>query len=282
MPISIVLPNNQRLAEARRITAHGLPGVGGYSLVINVHLSVTAPQAEAFLHNLNIRVDWGDTQQRMIGTGIPDQSQPVRITQYDSEKSIGFRLLLSPSQIEAIEALRNGGDVSLSIWLFGNVYQGDATATIQQQGTYKVGQQEWCEALNKMEYHSSFLYEVTLPFDEDGDGDGDEQAGVIIKKAQYHLARGHYDECVGECRKLLEAYPLGDADQRVLKSSREKAKGDRATRESMDVSERMLALRDALTNATHPAHHHNSNDGYSRDQARAILGATVSLLSVVH
>lgn len=278
MSINIETTSGYRLAEARRITAHGLPGVGGYTLIINMQFSVTAPQSEALLHNLNIRVDWGDNQQRMIGRGIPDQAQPIRLNQYDSEKLIGFRLLLSPNQIEAIETLRNGGDASLSIWLFGNVYQDGANTTIQQQGTYKVSQQEWCEALNKMEYHRSFLYEVAFPFDANEQG----QAGAIIKKAQYHLLRGHYDECVGECRKLLEAYPLNDADQSVLKSAREKARGDRAARESMDIPERLLALRDALTNATHLAHHHNSNDGYSRDQARAILGATVSLLSIVH
>jgi len=275
--ISIEQPSGHRLAEARRIGVHGLPGVGGYTLVINLHLSVTTPATDSHLSNLSIRVDWGDNQQRMIGTGTPEQAQPIRLSQYSNELTIGFRLLLSPTQIEAVEALRNGGDISLSIWLLGNVFQDGGSSTIQQHGTYKVSQQEWVDALNRMEYCRSFLYEMTLPYKEKEQG----SAFILVQRAQYHLLRGHYDECVGECRKLLEAYPLSDADRQVLKMAREKHKGDRAARESMDVPERMLALRDALTNATHLAHHHhNSSGGYSRDQARAILGATISILSV--
>jgi len=208
--------------------------------------------------------------------GVPDQAQPIRLSQYSNEATIGFRLLLSQNQIEAIEALRNGGDISLSIWFLGNVFRDGNSSNIQQQGAFSVSQQEWVEALNRMEYCRSFLYELLLPYVENEQ----EPATALIKKAQHHLLRGHYDECVGECRKLLEAYPLTDADRQVLKMAREKHKGDRAARESMDVPERMLALRDALTNATHLAHHHNSSGGYSRDQARAILGATISILSV--
>jgi hypothetical protein len=276
MSISIEQPSGHRLAEVRRIRVHGLPGVGGYTLVINLQLSVTAPATDSYLSNLSIRVDWGDNQQRMIGTGVPDQAQPIRLTQYSNEATISFRLLLSPTQIEAIEALRNGGDINLSIWLRGNVFRDSNSYTIQQQGTFPVSQQEWVEALNRMEYCRSFLYELTLPYEENDQ----KPAFTLVQRAQYHLLRGHYDECVGECRKLLEACPLNDADQKALKTAREKHKGDRAARESMDVPEHMLALRDALTSATHLAHHHNSSDGYSRGQARAIFGATISILSV--
>ena len=114
MSISIEQPSGHRLAEARRISVHGLPGVGGYTLVINLHLSVTASTTDTYLSNLSIRVDWGDNQQRMIGTGVPDQAQPIRLSQYSNEATIGFRLLLSQNQIEAIEALHNGGDIAFT------------------------------------------------------------------------------------------------------------------------------------------------------------------------
>jgi len=80
MSISIETPSGHRLAEARRISVHGLPGVGGYTLVINLHLSVMAPTTETLLSNRSIRVDWGDNQQRMIGIGVPNQAQPIRLT----------------------------------------------------------------------------------------------------------------------------------------------------------------------------------------------------------
>ena len=85
MSISIETPSGHRLAEARRISVHGLPGVGGYTLVINLHLSVMAPTTETLLSNRSIRVDWGDNQQRMIGIGVPNQAQPIRLTPYSSK-----------------------------------------------------------------------------------------------------------------------------------------------------------------------------------------------------
>ena len=136
MSISIETPSGHRLAEARRVSVHGLLGVGGYTLVINLHLSVMAPTTETWLSNLSIRVDWGDNQQRMIGTGIRDQAQPVRLSQYNNEATMGFRLLLSPTQIEAIEALRNGGNLNFSIWFLGNVFQDSNSSNIQQQGDF--------------------------------------------------------------------------------------------------------------------------------------------------
>ena len=275
MSISIDNSRGHRIAEVKRISVHGLPGVGGYTLAINLHLMVTASVTEVFLNNLSIRIELADGSQRLLGIAIPDQAQPISISQYDNEKIVTFRLLLSPNQIEAIEALRNGSDIDLSISLLGNIVNEVNSKKIQQQSTFKVNQQEWVEALNRMEYSLSFIYELTLPVTENQK----DPAVEIIKKAQYHLMRGHYDECVGECRMLLEAYPKTDEDNKALKLARNKLKGTQADRESMDVPERMLVLREALTNATNLAHHHNISDGYSRDQARAIMGCTLSLLS---
>ena len=80
MSISIELSNGCHLAEVKRISVHGLPGVGCYTLVINLYLSVIAPATDSDLSNLSIRVEWGDNQQRMIGTGVPDQAQPIPLT----------------------------------------------------------------------------------------------------------------------------------------------------------------------------------------------------------
>ncbi len=277
MSISIELSNGCRLAEVKRISVHGLPGVGCYTLVINLHLSVMAPATDSDLSNLSIRVEWGDNQQRMIGTVVPDQAQPIPLSQHCTTTTIGFRLLLSQNQIEAIEALRNGGDILLSIWLIGNVSHDGNSFTIQERETFLVPQQEWIGALKLMGYCRSFLYELTLPYAENEQ----EPATALIKKAQDYLLRGDYDDCVGKCRSLLkEAYPLTDEDEKVRKKALEKYRGNQDARKSMDVPERMLALREAVINATHLAHHYNSGDGYSRDQARAILGATISIVSV--
>ncbi len=274
MSISINYPSGHTLGEVKNIRVTGLPGVGSYTLVIHLQLSIYPPKSETFFNNLSIRIDWGDNRQRMLGSAIPDESQPITIPQ-SPDKTICFRMLISKHQLEAIESLRNGGDFPLSIWLTGNVIQSDRMTNIYQHEIFTVKQQEWVEALASMEYRRTFLFELPIPFVENEQ----EPAGHIIRKAQNHLLRGQYDECVGECRKLLEVYALDDSDKKLLKSAREKYKGTQDARQSMDIPERILILREALVHTTHPAHHHSNDDSYSRDQARAILGSTISMLS---
>lgn len=275
MSIDIECPNRLRLAEAKRIEVHGLPGLGSYTLVIGLQFAIFAPKIDTYFQHLSLRLDWGDNRQRMIGTALPDQSQPIRITQHSNELSLYFRIPLSPYQMEAIESFRNGGDFKLAIWLAGQVVQGEKTSDIQRHGEFTVRQQEWVEALERMEYRRTLLYEMSLP----GEDKSGEPAAELIRKAQRHLLHGHYDQCVGECRKLLEAYPLSASDEKLLSIAREKYKGDGEARKSMDIAERLIVLRDALTHATHLAHHYHNGNGYSRDQASAILGVVVSLMS---
>ena len=121
MSIIIEHQSGRSLAEVRRISVYGLPGVGSYVLGIKLHLSVNKSETNSHLSNLSIRVSWDGEQRRMIGFGVPSMGQSIRLTQYNAEEKISFDLLLSPTQIEAIEALRNGGDISLSISLAGNI-----------------------------------------------------------------------------------------------------------------------------------------------------------------
>jgi hypothetical protein len=275
MTINIESPDRYRLAETKRIEVHGLPGLGTCTLVLRLDLGIVPPKTDTYLENLWIRVEWCDNRQRMLGTAMPDESHSIRISPHHNELNLNFRIPLSFGQIEAIEALRNGGDFRLVVWLSVQVRQGSDTSGSYGRAEFDVRQQDWIRALQEMEYQRTFLYELPLPKNDRPE----EPAAGIICKAQQYLLSGHYDQCVGECRKLLEAYSLGEADEQLLKTAREKYKGDRTARESMEIPERLLVLRESLTHATHPAHHHNTSDGYSRDQARAILGASISVLA---
>ena len=276
MSISIQCPNRFILAELKRIEVYGLPGLGTCTAVLRLNFSVRPPEVEAFLEDLWVRVEWGDNHQRMLGTAMPDESQPIRISPHHNELALHFRIPLSFSQIEAIEARRNGGDFKLVLLLSTQVRQGGEVSGSYNRTEFDVRQQDWIRALQQMDYQQTFLFELPLPKDDKAN----EPAAGIICKAQQYLLGGHYDQCVGECRKLLEAYPMAEADKQLLKAARDKYKGDQPAREAMDIPERLLILRDAVTHVTQLAHHHHTNDGYSRDQARAILGAAVSVLSV--
>jgi hypothetical protein len=273
MGLGLEMPFGRYFAEIREAKVHGLPGIGGYTLVLMLHLEARRPEVDTYMRNISVRLDWGDNTQRMIGSAFTDHSQPIRIAPTSSDFQIGFRIPVSSAQIEDIERRRNGGDFKLSLWLYAELEQAENFGSVYEKYEFPVKQQEWLEALARMEYQQTLLYELPLP------AENGELGLTIIKRAQYHLHRGHYDECVGECRKLLEAYKLDTVEADLLKRARVKYKGSDAERQSMNGSERLAILRDALTHATHLAHHYNESDGYSRDQAKAILGTTVALMS---
>lgn len=274
MTINSITSNCIILADVYQIQVNGLPGLGSHTLLINLHCMVRSLEAEIFLRHLTLRVEWGGEEQRMIGFAVPELAQPVRMSS-SGQQTLGFRLALMPQQLEAIAARRNGGEFRLRLWLTGEVTQGDGTATITESGEHHVRQQDWVEALERMEYRRSLLYEVPLPDPESGT----ESAAGIIRRAQNLLLRSHYNECVAECRKLVEAYPLSEEDKAQLGRARKKFKGGGVEKESMDIPERLALLRDAIKHATHPAHHNHGRDSYSRDQARAILAAAVVMMT---
>lgn len=272
MNIRINAPDNSYVAELNNVRIDGQPGIGCYTIVLVLNFIKTA-KSDTKVRNATIRLVWGGNQQLMIGTATPDGGQTVQFPHHPSDFMMVFLLPVSAAQIEDIERRRNGGDFKLGLWFFGEVEQDGALRTFAGKDEITVRQQEWVEALGHMEYQKTFLFELPIP------ADSADTVRTLIGKAQYHLHRGHYDECVGECRKLLEAYKLNKNEEALLKKARANYKGTQEQRESMDISERMAVLRDALANATHIAHHHNPDCGYSRDQAKTIFGTTIALLS---
>lgn len=271
MSISLDAPNDRRVAELRDIQISGLPGIGCYTLVLVLHFTATHPKAEVLIRNVSIRLDWGDNFQRMIASGIPDDSPPVRITQHSTDIQICFRLPLSPSQVGEIESRRNGGDFGLALWFVAESTQNGAFRSIAGRHEFPVRQQVWIEALECMEYRRTMLFELPVPGAES-------PIGELVRKAQLFLNKGEYEQTIGLCRQAIEKAEGYLEDRTAASRAVERY---REERKNMDATERMLFLREALKHATHLAvHHSEGHDGYSRDQANAVLGATISLLSL--
>ncbi|MBI1424283.1 MAG: hypothetical protein GC149_12505 [Gammaproteobacteria bacterium] len=272
MSFSISDSNGYHLAEVSNISVSGLPGMGSYTLCLNLDFSIHPPKSDIYIQDLTIRLDGGDNHQRMIGISLPETGQKIKIASGINRLHLSFRMPIMPSQMEAIESYRNGGDLKLKIWMTGEVIQGDKSSHLQQTSDFTIPQQQWVEALFRMEYRETMLYEMKLPIDNPS------LVKDIVRKAQQHMLNGYYDECVAECRKLLEANDLNDIDKTILKEARNKYKGDSENRQSMTINERFMVLREILAHTTHLAHHHNPGDGYSRKQAQVILGMIVAMV----
>lgn len=270
MSIGLDEPNGYRVAELRDVEVHGLPGVGAYTLVLILNFTATHPRAETTIRNVSVRLEWGDSKQRMIGVAQPD-GQVTQIHQHSTHIPIGFRIPLSAIQIENIEKRRNGGNFKLVLWFMCDVEQAGKSQSKSDRYEFEVRQQDWIEALERMEYRKTMLFELPVP-------SADAPIGELVAKAQAFLHKGDYDQAVTLCRQAIEKIEGLAGDKSAAGQA---VKKYRAVREDMDTTERLLFLREALKNATQLAVHHSPNhSGFSRDQAKAILGATISLLGI--
>lgn len=270
MSISLDDPSGFRVAELREVKVHALPGIGCYTLVLNLHLAATQPRAETNIRNVSIRLEWGGNEQRMIGVAGPD-SLPIRITQHSTDIQIGFRFPITGAQIEDIEKRRNGGNFKLALWFMGEVEQAGKSQNKSDRHEFEVRQQDWIEALDRMEYRRTMLFELPVP-------SADAAIGELVARAQASLHKGDYDQTVTLCRQAIEKVEALAGDKPAASRAVKKYREDR---EGMDTTERLLFLRESLKNATHLAVHPSPNHcGFSRDQARAILSTTISVLGL--
>lgn len=271
--ISITDPQEYRLAEVTAVHVSGLKAIGSFVLVCRLEMSIGKVSTETRLRDLSIRLELaGREVSGLIGYGVSDGRPEIRWFDHSSHEQVIFLIQLSPYQVEAIESIRRGGDIQLSVWLYGEVQQDDKVAAIREQSEYRIPQQEWVQALGQMNYRNVLLFELPLP----PAGDEIDPLADLLFKAQEHLFAGHYDESVACCRQAIECVENNDSNRRLAASAVEKYKNNRT---EMDVGERIIFLREALKNITHTASHYNQGEGFSYNQARMVLGATVAMLS---
>lgn len=278
MPLSITDYDGYNLAELKQISFHGLPGIGCFTLVASLDFHVAALRRESTLEQLQLRIEWGDNTQSLLGFGHLDQAQPILIPKTGSFTT-SFRLCLSFGQIEALEQRRRGGDLELGLWLYTTLVSGEQRKAIADKHTVRVTQSEWVKVLDSMRYQTTVLQEFAFPHHLQDNTD----IAALVTKARNHFLNGRYNECVADCRKLLEACPLPSEDNAAFGRARKLFSvtnpREAENRESMTTKERMLAVRDAIKHAANYPHHHRPEGiEYDRNEARIILFSTLSLL----
>lgn len=270
MGISIGGHNGRRLGEVRDISVHGFPGCGIYGLYIILKVGAGNLKSEAFLSQLQCRIELVAPTLK-IGNGFIEGHPVIRWTEYSETEQLGFHFYLSGSQVDAIESCRCSRDIKFGVWLSGTVQYEGKPQNFSDRIEYVVQKQQWLEALKAMNYQESLLFELQMPKQDDSIEDGFRE---LLKRAQSHIFNGHYQESVGLCRQAIEIVEKGRNDKNKATAAVSKYKDNR---HEMDSDERMLFLREGLKNITQLGAHHG--DEFSRNQAQAVLGMTVALLS---
>ncbi len=272
MTISLNNYNGYQIAELNQVHFNGLPGIGCYTLAASLDFSINPQLKPVQLRGLQLRLEWGDNSQRLLAIAHPEQAQPVQIPNHN-KLIIGFRMALSMAQVEAIEFLRSGANFNLSLWLYSEIVEGNESRAVSCQTTVTIKQSEWIAVLERMGYQETLLLEFGLPQHIA------QNSGVVkcVQIARNHFFQGNYNECVGECRKLLEIFKLNPPESSELGTARNKF-FDRNERESMTVKERLLILRAAIHHTTNLPHHFREEEQYDYYQARAILHSVLAIL----
>lgn len=270
------------IADARCTGVHLQGGIGLYLLRFSIYFDVKAhpDQLAPFrFENVSARVFAGGAPSSQTLLGAADPEAPILLrttTEYPSSTQLLFDVALSVSQLEALEAIRTGGDLYFKLHLYGESYGTHDPIPAHDDVHVHVNQTEWIRLLKQVGFSEIILFEVPLPAQSD---DGIFRSAVDhLRKARDLFLAGHYDESVAKCRLAIEncAKAKGDEQQQ---GSAVKAYCD--NRAAMSTNERLLLIRAAVKHYTQLAHHDLDDgvSGFRRSDASLILGMTAGLLA---
>lgn len=277
MPFTLTHPTTrQTVATCRVSDLQGSPGLGFHRLSLQISMSLERAEenqepVKIIVCGAEVRANGG----KIIGDFTPRMSEgrlyqrPVSI-----QTAVSLQCDLERARVEAIEELRDGGNLDLAILL--DVMVGDE----QQEPAvnHEVNQGVWVNVLAQMKYQKTLLLEIPIP-DEHEQPELASAVGLLAL-AQKHLIDGRNRDAVGACRDVLDdieraLHDSGSTDpvlhQKLFEGSR-----------SMDKAARLRVLRQALTLVTHPARHRDDvsvSINWERLDARCLIQMTAAFLA---
>ncbi|MBL6751119.1 MAG: hypothetical protein ISP90_11385 [Nevskia sp.] len=252
------------------------PSLGHYLLAFTLKFETPAyPDGAVYwLTNVHAKAQVCPTGQPSIWLGRADTDLPiaVRAGTYPQKIDHLFEVRLSPQELQALENLRNGGDLRFAVQLNAQVAKpGGDPQPAHQMVHGVVVQSEWIKELNSSGFSNTILIEVPLAVV------GSKKVGEQLHQARELLLAGRYSDVVAKCRIVLES-----VDDVARASTANVLELYQKSRQEMTVAERLQFLRDIAKNYTHPAHHGDKkavDAVYTRSDASMILAVAAALAS---
>jgi len=250
--------------------------LGAFELRLGFDVTVMRHgQQSRWANILGARIGLGRTTAD-TDLGVALCAQPKFITQTNPgrRESFELRLALSPLQLNALEEARNGGDLDFELsFMFeaGNEPGSRNDANQPNKLHARISRSDWIERLNSSGATNILLLEVPLPI-KVGAGETDDM-GRSMRRAREHFMSARYDDCVGECRKVLEDLPNVSRKDVV-----ELLKTDRSGMSKEELDQSILFT---MRNYCNPPHHSGARGGsldYLRADAKLILLMTASYI----
>lgn len=262
------------------------PGIGFYRLKVLIEVNTgVMPQGQMItLTDFHGELSVGPNTNQLQPLGRMDREgpkEPIMTFNFADQRSFYLEMELDARRIEAIERIRTGKELWFRLDVFG-VAHGPETPpdrSLKAQFQQRVNQGTWIEMLEMMGYKRTLLLEV--PVLDEKENPLLSEATQHLTQAQMHLNRGHYRDCVGSCRDVLEALQtaLGDNEERLPELGKEVIESTK----SWSKNQRIRAVRWALHVLAHPSRHADPvaiQMDWGPEDARAILTMTAALLQM--
>jgi hypothetical protein len=236
MSVEVSSNSGRRWASVSVEHVQGQKAVGFSRLLMGLKLSVSARPAGSTDDRPNESLTAMPAELLVGGQGggpigrsdpVPGQL-PIDDAAHDFDRYLQMTFDLDRTRLEAIENVRNGSDLNLTLNLYPALAnRGGYIRQANQALVYQVEQSRWVKILDELGYQRTLLIEVGVPHGQQPPSMA--KALEHLAAAQGLIARGDYREAVGRCRDVLDAIKveLADDDQVDFKGASDMHKADR-------------------------------------------------------
>lgn len=256
------------LVEFDRLDVQGRKAVSGCGLVFS--LKGSSPGSERNVDVIDIQLGLSHSEDsRFIVPSIPCADSLRQTSLYSSgNENFHFEVVLTSEQINAIEKIRQDGDLKLAVTLKALLSSSSGLERSYERSEVVVPREQWLKALRSSGFCRTVLYEISLP-------DSDVDIECLLAKARGFIETGHYKDAVMQCRHIIESLEELRGDKRQAQAANRMAHSD--SRKDMTSIERLLSLREQLKNVCQLGGH--GREAFTRSQAISVLGMTMALIS---
>lgn len=268
---------SRTIADPRFEGVHGMRTADGCMLRLTVSFNVfsfegSPPPIVVFGPS---RVYVNDGGSLFLGMAVPEVPQPFRVGMYGQTSRLLFELQLTPTAMEKLERLRDGGGLTLTLKLQPEIRTPTELHAGFEDVACRINASDWQVAREQAGCGRSLLFEVPLP----DDVPGIDIVAERMEAARRHLALGHYSEVVAACRVALEALTKGLGQHADMTAVLQIPKSGK---HQLDLYQRELLMRQSVTDFCSLALHVTTapiGEMFDRNAAQLVLGSTAALVS---
>jgi hypothetical protein len=259
--------NGNYIVEFEKLTVHGRLAADGYGFAFLMRGPRQACQGKMAIFDINLSISLVNPARPLVFS-IPSSNQIIKCHEFSNSEQIAFETVLTREQVNALEEYRQEKDLKLNLGLRALVATDDDLLSSFDNADISVPREQWLEALKNAKYRNTLLFEIPLP-------NTSEDLEALFSKAQEFIEIGHYKDAVLQCRLIVEQVESVREDKQASASANKLAHS--SERRDMSSIGRLLSLREQLKNICQLGAH--GTEGFTRSQAKAVLGMTMALLA---